>query len=97
MRQLPRRFIGRSLLVKCDEQGNPEFIFMENDWQTVEIMIVWQDFGFSDSGPIHDWRSRHHRNYYHFRTEDGRVWEAYLDRTGNKRSWQLVAEIMTEE
>ena len=58
-------------------------------YPVVETTRAWMDYGFPPGVKRRSWLERRHRNYYRVRTEDGSVWEVYLDRTGGRRKWFL--------
>ena len=39
------------------------------------------------------WYRRRHRNCYRVRTEEGSIYEPYLDRSGSRRDWVLAREL----
>ncbi len=56
----------------------------------VRLLEVWTDAGFADPGGRRKhWWERRHRNYYRVETEEGDVWDLYLDRSGRRRRWFL--------
>ena len=56
-------------------------------WVVAETLQAWADHGFPPGVKRRSWLERRHRNYFRVRTEDGSVWELYLDRSGGARKW----------
>jgi hypothetical protein len=63
--------------------------------KVADILHVWSDWGFSVAATQRNWRTRRHRNYYRIRTEDGRLFEIYLDRgtKPGREAWFLFQEL----
>jgi len=70
------------------------FVWQGRNFQVVEILHAWSDWGFSLAATRRNWRTRKHRNYYRIRTEDERIFEIYLDRgtKPGRESWYVFQE-----
>ncbi|NLG80718.1 MAG: hypothetical protein GX492_13000 [Firmicutes bacterium] len=70
------------------------FVWRGQEHRIASVEAAWQDHGIGTVSPKHaNWRLRRHRNYYRVRTDDGRVFEFYLDRGGGRRRWVLYREL----
>jgi len=56
--------------------------------EVAEVLRTWQDHGYPHGTPRHSWLERRHRTYFRLRTTEGRLFDLYLDRTGNRAHWQ---------
>jgi len=66
------------------------FIWRKTEYRVVAVRHFWHDWGFARSAPKKDWRTRRHRTYFHVHTEEGKVFEIYLDRANrSKPTWVL--------
>ncbi len=70
------------------------FVWRGREYKVAAVEAAWQDHGCGTLSPRHaNWRLRRHRNYYRVRTDDGRLYDLYLDRSGGKRTWMLYREL----
>ena len=76
------KFIGEKITVETTGTvKEPErFTWRETTYEIVEIVMNWQDWGFSAGAKKRDWMARRHRNYFRVRTDSGEVFEIYHDR-----------------
>jgi len=82
--------------VEC--RGEPlkpvSFKWNDKEFRIEKVLRIWQDWGFPPGSPRRkNWRLRRHRTYFKVRTEDGRVFEIYLDRKAPEQTWVLYREI----
>jgi hypothetical protein len=56
------------------------FTWREQQKNIVDVLAVWQDWGFPAGVHKANWRMRHHRNYYRVKCDDDKTYEIYLDR-----------------
>jgi hypothetical protein len=91
-------FICEEIAVRCD--GIPaqpvSFTWRGKEYRVVSVERSWHDWGFAQAAPKKDWRSRHHRNYYHLQTEDGSAFEIYLDRGHRAKPVWILHKIVSE-
>jgi hypothetical protein len=74
-----------------------EFIWKGQARKIEEIIISWQDWGFSGGTHKATWRQRHHRNYFQVRCDDKLTYEIYLDRgIADEPKWFLYRIIDDE-
>jgi hypothetical protein len=75
-------FICERITVSCE--GAPaqpvSFVWRKKEYRVAAVKGSWHDWGFARSAPSKDWRSRRHRTYFRVQTEEGEVFEIYLDR-----------------
>lgn len=95
--QVMPRFIDEKIDVTVDgEIKQPrEFIWRGRTYTVANVLHSWQDWGFAKGAVQRNWRTRRHRNYFRVRTEDGEVFELYLDR-GTKPGrdvWYLYQQL----
>jgi hypothetical protein len=86
------KFICEKIDVQCE--GVPaqpsSFVWQKKEYRVTAVKHSYQDWGFARSAPKKNWRSRRHRTYFHVQTEDGTLFEIYLDRaTRAEPAWIL--------
>lgn len=54
------------------------------------VLTAWVDAGFGAGEVTRTWYRRRHRNYYRVETDEGEIYEIYLDRSGSRREWVLA-------
>jgi len=89
-------FIGEKISV--DVTGTVKqptrFTWRGVDYEIVEIIQNWQDWGFSAGAQSRNWMTRRHRNYFRVRTGSGEIFELYLDRSDAPDSgWYLYQQL----
>lgn len=57
------------------------------------ILSALLDVGFGAGEITRTWYRRRHRNYFRVETEEGEIFEIYLDRSGSRRDWILKRQI----
>lgn len=57
------------------------------------IVNAWVDAGFGAGEVTRTWYRRRHRNVYRVETDQGELYEIYLDRSGSKREWVLARKL----
>ena len=62
-----------------------------------QVLSAWVDAGFGAGEVTRTWYNRRHRNYYRVETDEGEIYELYLDRSGSKRDWILARRLGTDE
>lgn len=94
---MPGKFICEKISVELDTENQVpvSFIWRKEKYLITSIKSSWQDYGFGSSpAPKRvPWRMRHHRTYYHVEIENRKVFELYLDRAGEEKTWILEQEI----
>jgi hypothetical protein len=93
-------FIGETIEVTQGEAGPApvSFEWRGRRYAVQRVLVSWQDTGYGTTGPrSRNWRTRHHRNYYHVECDAGQRFELYLDREAvpspqkrARRRWTLV-------
>ena len=58
-----------------------------------QILSVWVDTGFGAGEVTRTWYRRRHRNVYRVETDEGEIYELYLDRGGSRRDWVLARRL----
>jgi hypothetical protein len=82
--------------VECEgEPARPvSFTWRDEDFPIESILRSWQDWGFPPGSPRRkDWRLRRHRTYFKVRTDEGRIFEIYMDRKTPEPTWVLYREL----
>jgi acetone carboxylase gamma subunit len=82
--------------VECaGEPSKPiSFVWHDHEFRIEKVLRIWQDWGFPPGSPRRkSWRLRRHRTCFKVRTEEGRVFEIYLDRKAPEPTWVLYREI----
>lgn len=92
---MPRFYSEPIEVVFRTHPGPPTaFIWRGEEHRIAAVEAMWQDHGVGTVNPKYaSWRLRRHRNYYRVRTDDGRTFEFYLDRSGGRRRWVLYREL----
>lgn len=90
--------IDQSITVELDAPGGGvkepvAFTWRGRRHAIAEIVAAWADYGFGAGEVTRTWYRRRHRNYYRVRTEEGALYELYLDRSGSRRQWVLSKEL----
>jgi hypothetical protein len=93
-------FIGEQIEVTqaTGAPGPVRFVWRGRTYEVQRVLASWQDAGYGTTGAAsRNWRTRHHRNYYHVACEGGERFELYLDREAvpspekrRRRRWMLV-------
>jgi len=97
------RFYSERIKVETVNQSfyPSAFVWHGQRYVINKVIHSWPDSGYAKSTPHNrDWRSRHHRNYFVVRTDDGRVFKMYHDRGVKKESprvWILNEELFMSE
>lgn len=88
-------FIGEMIKVEtAGEIKRPvRFTWRGREYVIRAILASWQDFSMPPTLQRPKWIMRHHRNYYHVETEDGRRFEIYLDRGARRPEWVLLKDL----
>lgn len=73
------------------------FTWRGQRYEVRETVRRWTDTGFPPGAKRRSWLERRHREYFRLRTEEGAVWEVYLDRAGGRRAWFLSRRWGPEE
>lgn len=82
--------------VECEgEPAKPvSFHWREQEFQVEKILRIWYDWGFPPGSPRRKtWRLRRHRTYFQVQTQEGRIFDLYLDRKGPELEWVLYREL----
>jgi len=96
------QFFGREVEVTTEGKVRVPISFRLDDteYKIVEIVAEWQDYGFGpgESRRKKRWWERRHRNYYHVKTTDDKIFEIYYDRGANMkhpeyRKWMLHRQL----
>ena len=94
------RFFGQEIKVTVSDELRIPAAFYLNDREYLisDIIMAWQDYGFSQAARHRRWWQRRHRNYYRVKTTDGEVFEIYYDRGPNlkypeRKKWFLHRQI----
>lgn len=91
-------FIDEAITVQAAEltTAPKSFVWRGARYQVTEVVKAWQDW-HTPPGAKHAqrWMHRRHRNCFIVRTNDGQLFELYLDRGAGKRDWVLYKR-MTE-
>ncbi|MBD3299311.1 MAG: hypothetical protein GF341_11690 [candidate division Zixibacteria bacterium] len=90
------RFIGEKITVETTGTVKQpvRFTWRDTDYEIVEIIQNWQDWGFSSAAPSRNWMTRRHRNYFRVCTNTGDIFEIYLDRSKAPDSgWYLYQQL----
>ena len=93
-------FIGEQIDV-TQAPGGPapaSFVWRGQTYAVRRVLTQWQDAGYGTTGAAsRNWRTRHHRNYFHVECDGGQRFEMYLDREAvpapqkrPRRRWMLV-------
>jgi len=100
-------FIGEAIDVTQAEGGPAPaaLVWRGASYRVRRVLASWQDSGQGAAGPHSgNWRTRHHRNYYHVECDGGRRFEIYLDREAvpspakrKRRRWILVKHWLAGE
>ena len=70
------------------------FRWRDGEFRIERIVRSWQDWGFPPGSPKRkDWRLRRRRNYFKVCTDDGRIFEIYMDRKSPEPAWVLYREL----
>ncbi len=76
-----------------DGVGVPKgFIWRGRTYRIREIWGEWPDYGFG-SLKRGRWWQRRHRTYFRVVTEEGEVFEIYLNRGGKNKRWFLYRKL----
>ena len=79
---MPVDFVGREIEVTLSEDEAPvplAFRLGHRQYKIVEQLARWEDHAFAALRRGRDWRERQQRRYYRVRTEEGEVFELYVD------------------
>ena len=79
---MPTEFIGKEIQVRVSDDmvRRPlTFKLARREHQVTQILGQWQDHGFVRIRPSPTRDFRQQRQYYRVRTEDGDIWEIYVD------------------
>ena len=91
------RFLHEPIAVEFQSKPGPpvSFTWQGRRHQIVRVRRTWFDYGW---GPLRPgwgrWWQRRHRTYYVVETEEGAVYELYLDRGSGR--WTLSKELSSE-
>lgn len=81
-------------MLATSEGGDPiRFCWRGSEHVVVEVLVSWQDWGFSPVAAKRDWKNRRHRNYYQVETDTGWLATLYFDRgfkPSHPRKWILL-------
>ena len=93
-------FIGEQVEVTQAENGPAPatFVWSDQTFTVARVLAAWHDTGYGTTGVrSRNWRTRHHRNYFHVECDGGQRFELYLDREAvpspakrRRRRWMLV-------
>ena len=87
---------SEEIKVECaGEVARPaSFTWRDQVFHIDKIIRSWQDFRFPAGAPRKKtWRLRRHRNYFVVRTDEGRMFEIYMDRKAAGLTWVLYREV----
>ena len=91
---------SEKIIVTCESESENEplrpvaFKWRNEEFRIEKILRSWQDWGFPAGAPRKkNWRLRRHRNYFRLRTDDGRIFEIYMDRKAPRPAWVLYREL----
>lgn len=87
-------FIGEKIDVIYDKEKfiPVSFVWKNKEYKIVEIIKSYFDWRFPQTAPPRkDWRMRRHRNCYLVKTEDGQIFNIYLDRARGRRDWVIFS------
>ena len=91
------QFISERIHVETDgEIKQPvAFRWKGREYQVVDVILAWFDWGFPPGATQRDWRTRRHRNYFRVRTDSNEIFEIYLDRATPSGSgeWYLFQQL----
>ncbi len=79
---MPVDFVGREVEVTLSEDETPvplAFRLGPREYKVAEQIATWQEGGFAGPRRGRDWRKQQERRYYRLRTEEGEVYELYVD------------------
>ncbi len=79
---MPVDFVGRVVEVTLSEDETPvplAFRLGPREYKVAEQIATWQEGGFAGPRRGRDWRQQQERRYYRLRTEEGEVYELYVD------------------
>lgn len=87
-------FYSQEIQVKAGKKrGIPsDFIWRGKKYRIQEIWGEWPDYSFG-SAPKGRWWQRRHRTYFRVVTDEGEVFEIYLDRGGGHKKWFLYRRL----
>lgn len=88
------QFYSQEIQVKTDQRpGIPNaFIWGGREYRIQEIWGEWPDYSFG-SAQGGRWWQRRHRTYFRVVTEEGELFEIYLERGGKQKRWFLYRRL----
>jgi hypothetical protein len=95
------RFIDEEIqvTVKGEMPVPTEFTWRDDRYPIARILHQWPDWGFAAGSSQRNWRTRRHRNYFRVETDNGSLWELYLDRNtpDGRTHWYLYQQLDRED
>ena len=94
----PTKLISERIEVEFDDSSGglkqpTAFVWRGQRHVIREVLSAWVDSGFGAGEVTRTWYRRRHRNYYRVETDEGELYEIYLDRGGSKREWVLARRL----
>lgn len=87
-------FCSQEIKVKTGEKpGIPSaFVWRGREYRIQEVWGEWPDYSFGFASGRRWWQRRH-RTYFRVVTDEGEVFEIYLERSGKRRKWVLYRKL----
>lgn len=88
------KFYSQEIQVKAGQKpGIPSaFVWRGREYRIQEVWGEWPDYGFGPL-PRGRWWQRRHRTYFRVVTEEGEVFDIYLDRGAKRKKWILYRQL----